>query len=355
MPRMTGTTIAEAWAGGRNNFNLIRLVAAWMVIYGHAWAITGTAGGDAIARLTHIKFAGAVAVDMFFVISGFLIAASLQRNTVRAYLVGRALRILPALVACVALTVFVLGPLVTTAADYWRNPETWRYLWVNSSLWSTTFDLPGVFQTHPYTAVNGSLWTLRIEARLYLALLVASLLGLLLPRRYTPLWALALVGAYTVVLWKHPLPENLISAAWCVAFFITGTAAWVNRDRIRLSPWLLLALVALAALGRGQPWFHLPYFALLAYGTLYLALKPRLPLIRRNDLSYGLYLYGWPAAQLVQGASPGGPLHNTAWATVLALAAAAASWFLVERPALRLKKRLVAPPPAASPANVTAG
>ena len=76
MPRMTGTTIAEAWAGGRNNFNLIRLVAAWMVIYGHAWAITGTAGGDAIARLTHIKFAGAVAVDMFFVISGFLIAAT---------------------------------------------------------------------------------------------------------------------------------------------------------------------------------------------------------------------------------------------------------------------------------------
>ena len=45
--------------------------------------------------------AGAVAVDLFFVISGFLIAASLQRNSVRNYLQARALRILPALVTCV--------------------------------------------------------------------------------------------------------------------------------------------------------------------------------------------------------------------------------------------------------------
>ena len=80
------------------------------MIYGHAWAITGTPGGDLLARATQVKFAGAIAVDMFFVISGFLIAASLQRNTVRGYLASRALRILPALVVCVALTVFVLGP-----------------------------------------------------------------------------------------------------------------------------------------------------------------------------------------------------------------------------------------------------
>ena len=59
----------------------------------------------------------------------------------------------------------------------------------------------------------------------------------------------------------------------------------------------------------------------------------------------GLYLYGWPSAQLVQQFAPGGPLHNMAWATLLALALAAASWFLVERPALRLKRRLVTPKP----------
>lgn len=188
---MKAPTIAEAWASGRNNFNALRLVAAWMVIYGHAWAITGTAGQDVITWLTQFKFAGAVAVDLFFVISGFLIAASLQRNSVRNYLQARALRILPALVTCVALSVFVLGPLLTTARDYWHSPQTWRYLLLNASLWSTTHTLPGVFEHLPYTAVNGSLWTLPGEARLYLALLVASLCGVLTPPRYTPLWALS--------------------------------------------------------------------------------------------------------------------------------------------------------------------
>ena len=346
---MKHQTIAEAWATGRNNFNLIRLVAAWMVIYGHAWAITGSGGGDLVTQLTRFKFAGGVAVDMFFVISGFLIAASLERNDWRGYLISRGLRILPALVVCVVLSVFVLGPLMTTAPDYWRHPDTWRYLWVNGSLWSNSYFLPGVFETLPNHAINGSLWTLPIEARLYLALLVASVLGVLTARRYTILWAVALASAYALAVWRHPLPDHLMNYTWCTAFFITGTLCWVNRRRIPLDGWLLLGLLGFAALGRGSTWFHLPYFAVVAYGTLFLALRPKLPLIRHADLSYGLYLYGWPAGQLVQTFSPGSALHNVLWTTLLALTFAVASWFLVERPALQLKKRFVARAPDASP------
>ncbi len=84
MIRLRYAALADAWASGRNNFNLIRLFAAWLVIYGHAWAITGSAGGDLVAQLTRFKFAGGVAVDVFFFISGFLIAASLERNDTRS-------------------------------------------------------------------------------------------------------------------------------------------------------------------------------------------------------------------------------------------------------------------------------
>lgn len=341
---MRSIALADAWSSGRNNFNLIRLFAAWLVIYGHAWAITGSAGGDLVTHLTRFKFAGGVAVDVFFFISGFLIAASLARNDVRSYLASRALRILPALVVCVALSVFVLGPLLTTADDYWRDPMTWDYLWANSSLWASRYTLPGVFQALPQQAVNGSLWTLPIEARLYLALLVASLLGVLTARRYTPLWAIAMAAAYAFAAWRNPLPEWLANYVWCTAFFITGTLCWLHRERIRLGAWPLVALLGIALLARGTPWFHLPYFAITCYGTLWLAFVPTLPRIREHDLSYGLYLYGWPSAQLVQQFSPGGPLHNTLWATLLAGALATASWFLVERPALRLKRRSVAKP-----------
>ena len=346
---MKRVSIADAWSGGRNNFNLIRLFAAWLVIYGHAWAITGSSGGDLVTWLTQFKFAGGVAVDMFFVISGFLIAASLERNSVRGYLVSRGLRILPALLVCVALSVCVLGPLMTTASDYWRHPDTWRYLWVNGSLWSNAYFLPGVFETLPNHAVNGSLWTLPIEARLYIALLIAGMFGLLVPRRYNALWLLALAAAYAFAVWRHPLPDHLANYAWCTAFFITGTLCWVNRSRILLDPWILLGLLGFAALGRGSDWFHLPYFAVVLYGTLFLALRARLPIIRHTDLSYGLYLYGWPAGQLVQSFSPGSALHNVLWTTLLAAVLATGSWFLVERPALHLKKRFVARAPEASP------
>lgn len=337
----TTTTLGDAWATGRNNFNLIRLLAAWLVIHGHAWAITGSAGGDIVARLTGIKFAGALAVDMFFVISGFLIAASLQRNGVRDYLLARALRILPALAVCVGLSVLVLGPLLTTSPDYWRNPVTWDYLWVNASLWSSRYFLPGVFASLPNPAINGSLWTLPIEARLYLALLGASLLGMLTPRHYLPAWLLAMAAACAFALLRQPLPEHLANYTWCTAFFITGTLLWLLRDRVQLSPWPLLGLLAAATATRGSQAFVPVYFLLVCYGTLWLAMVPALPRIRETDLSYGLYLYGWPAAQLVQTLAPGGPWHNTLWTTVLAGSLAAASWFMIERPALRWKRRLL--------------
>jgi peptidoglycan/LPS O-acetylase OafA/YrhL len=354
--RWTAPTLAEAWDGGRNNFNLMRLVAAWLVIYGHARAITKAGGQDLITWLTQFKFAGGVAVDIFFVVSGFLIAASLQRNDIRSYLASRGLRIVPGLAVCVALSAFVLGPLLTTSADYWHRPEVWRYFWINASLKSSEFFLPGVFETLPDPAVNGSLWSLPIEARLYLALMGAGLAGLLTTRRYTPLWLLTMACGYAWARWNAPLPDTLSNYAWCTAFFITGTALWVNRARVRLSWWIVAGLLLAAALARGGPWFHLPYFVLLCYGTVFVAFVPRLPMIRHTDLSYGMYLYGWPSQQLVeQFIAPGGtPLQNTAWATALALSLAAASWFLVERPALRLKKRFGTRTPAASPASAAA-
>jgi peptidoglycan/LPS O-acetylase OafA/YrhL len=347
---MTPPSIAEAWAGRRNNFNLMRLVAAWMVIYGHAHAVTGIAGSDGIAWLTQLRGAGAVAVDMFFIVSGFLIAASLERNSVRGYLVSRGLRILPALVVCVALTTFVLGPLLTTAADYWRQQRTWEYLLVNASLLLSRFHLPGVFEGHPLDVVNGSLWTLPNEAKLYLLVMLAWLLGLLAPRRYTPLWALAMLAGYALAWHYWPLPDHIQKYAECTAFFITGTLLWVNRARIPLSGWAVLALTVAFAATRGTGWSHLPYFGLLTYGTLWLGLCVRLPMIRHTDLSYGLYLYGWPAQQLAWMLPAGKTIAgNIAIATVIALACAVLSWVLVERPAVRLKKRFVARGPGASP------
>lgn len=339
-------TLADLWSTGRNHFNLIRLVAAWLVIWSHAWAITGTAGNDHFARLTLSKSAGAFAVDVFFAISGFLVAASCERNGWREFLLARALRIYPALIVCVTLTVCVLGPLLTTAADYWRDGATWRYLWANATLWRAEFWLPGVFETLPRTAANGSLWTLPIEGRLYLALLAASALGMLRPWRYLPAWALAIAGAAAFAWLRAPLQEHLAYLLWVTAFFITGTLLWTWRARVRLSWWPLLPLLGLAAVSRGSVWFVPVYFALVVHGTFCLAFLPRLPRIERTDLSYGLYLYGWPMQQVAMLLGATTVLTNTLAASALAFVCAALSWFVVERPALGWKRRLLARRPA---------
>ena len=336
-------TLAQAAAQPRNNFNLIRLFAAWLVIYGHAYPITTTEGPDVVQWLTGLRFAGALAVDVFFMASGLLIAASLERNRLPSFLVARALRILPALWVCVALMVFVLGPLVTTAPDYFSNPETWDYFRRNMSLLrNMAHFLPGVFDALPYPrAVNGSLWSLPIEAKCYLLMAGTGLLGLRKRWRFTAV--VAVLVAWAVATAQLPLPDRTERMAWCVSFFLAGALAWAHRDALRLhwAPLVVLVVVGtvLDRLGMERSYAVL-YFVALAYGTLWLAYVPTLPVIRHHDLSYGVYLYGWPSQQLVMYFAPGtGVLGNVLGATALALAMAALSWFLVEAPALRLKSR----------------
>jgi len=333
-------TIEAAWAGGANHFNLIRLVAAWLVIYSHAWAITGTPGSDLVGHATGFRSAGALAVDVFFLVSGFLVAASLARNDARAFLRARALRIFPALWACLLLTVLVVGPLLTVDPGYWADARTWRYLWANASLWRAEFWLPGVFEALPRTAVNGSLWTLPIEGRLYLALLVAGIAGMLAPRRYPVAWALAIAGAGAYA-WRYsPLPEHIQYLFWVTSFFITGTLLWVLRARVVLDGRIALALLVVGLLDAGGgPHGTAAYFAAVAYGTFWLAFRPGRDRLRGVDLSYGLYLYGWPAQQVALLLGATSVVANVVLASVLALACAAASWFAIERPALALKHR----------------
>lgn len=332
-------TLGQAWERGHNHFHALRLFAAWLVIWSHAYAITGRPNDEPFAHLTMAKSAGALAVDVFFVVSGFLVAASVQRHAWPRFLLARALRIYPALLVCIVLTVFVLGPLLTTHAGYWTDARTWQYLLGNATLWRAEFWLPGVFEGLPRDAVNGSLWTLPIEVRLYLALLVAALVGMLRPRRYLAAWALAIAGAAAYALRAGPLPEHLAYLAWAAAFFITGTLLWLWRDRIRLSWWACAGLLAAAVALRGSTAFAAAYFALVAYGTFCVAFRARLPAIRRTDLSYGVYLYGWPMQQLALLAGATTVWANTLVATALALGCAAVSWFLVERPALAWVRR----------------
>jgi len=345
----TFRTLADGAAQRDNNFNLMRLFAAWLVIYGHSYAVTASSDQDLVTRVVQFRFSGAIAVDMFFLISGFLIAASFERHRLRDYLAARALRIFPALIVCVSLSVFVMGALLTTSPDYWHSSQTWKYLLRNITLDKAQFFLPGVFEDLPNKAVNGSIWSLPVEFRLYLLLAALGLARLLRGWRYNTLVALGVVAGAMLIDFDA-LPPWKSANLWCLTFFAAGIFAWVNRARIPLAWPLLVVFLGVAAAMRGTSYQYIAYFVALSYTTFFIAYVPKLPQIRHHDISYGVYLYGWPSQQLVLHFAPdSSPLSVTFWATLLAGALAVLSWRYVERPALGLKRRLGRKPPAAAP------
>lgn len=335
------STLGALFAAGANNFNLIRLLAALAVIYGHAGVVVGSLQPDVFLRLVGYKFIGGVAVDVFFVLSGFLIAASAQSGQgVRYFVASRVLRIYPALLVCVVLSIVVLGTFYADGFD-WLSASTWRYFWVNGSALNTEYFLPGVFAGRPDKAVNGSLWSIPVEVRMYVAVLVLHVLGVLARRAVFN--ALFLAGALLVFFQPAAFDPWLLhpSHLHMVGMFGLGVFYWVNRDSIAINTWVLLLLLFAAACVHGTPKFGYAYAMVLPYALWCAAFAPGLLWFNRvGDYSYGVYLYGWPVQQCLAASWPSmTALQNTAAAGAVALGLGVLSWRLVEQPSLRLKKR----------------
>ncbi len=336
-----------ALAHGRaNNFQLIRLAAATAVVLFHSYALTDHWTDEPLwQRVPEFNF-GALGVACFFVISGFLVTQSwLARARVVPFVAARVLRIYPALVAAVALSV-VLGGLSSTLdwRSFLAHPQTLDYVLHVTPAWEIRHRLPGAFPTNPIPHdVNGSLWTLPIELRLYVAVLLAGVAGLLARRvaLFATLWL-----ALAVYLWHpalFPLPPFVKVTADLVLLFALGALAYVWRAVIPVSPViaataLLLVVVNPLDLARGAL-----FAPLLAYVVLVVAYHPRLvwPAFNRvGDYSYGVYVYSFPIQQTLVQRIPGiDPVPLFAAGLALTLVVAVLSWHCLERPALGLKSR----------------
>ncbi len=343
----------------RNNFDALRLIAAGAVLFSHSFLLSqGRQDNEPLMRLTGGQSVlGVVGVFVFFVLSGFLVTQSFEttRSPLR-FVVKRALRIYPGYVVCLLLCTLALGPLATALPlrDYLASAGTWDFLLSNLALNVEHNGLPGVRFTGFAVGdiVDGPLWSLPCEIVMYLLVLALGVLRLLRLAVLLPLLALGLA-----CLWLDTAQSAYFigSVGWLLGFFVAGMILYKLR-RTRLFD-RRLALAALAGLMASVP-LHL--FILLfplvgAYLVLYLTLEPRLPVIpaaRFGDLSYGLYIYGWPVQQTLLYASGGGLAWWQLFPLALVLSAGIAwlSWHLVEKPALRLKPRDAALASAGIPA-----
>jgi peptidoglycan/LPS O-acetylase OafA/YrhL len=347
---IAGRTLADCLDRGRDNFLVLRLVAALLVVLGHSYLIVG--GGvhvdEPLHRILPRTYSHLAGVAMFFAISGFLITLSFERkpDLVR-FVRARVLRLWPALVVVVALWAFVLGPMLTTLspAEYFGAGDdhgtAYRYFWSNISLFRVWPWLPGLFESNPIARyVNGSLWTIPWEATMYVAVALAGVLRLL---RF-PWLASAVIVALVVALVVWPIYSSDAAATGklplgyeLAACFGSGSIACLLRRYVPVSTGVMLLLAVVALAGRDT----LLIWPAILYFVFWFAYVPRLPAMPRElDLSYGTYLWAFPVQQtVVQLAGVQSPLGLFAIVTPIVLAIAAASWFLVERPALRLKQR----------------
>ena len=343
--------LSEYAVGRDNNFNLIRLAAALSVIFSHSVAVLGLPSRREFF-FDHLGLSLAeMAVDVFFVTSGFLVAGSLvKRGDVIAYLWARALRIYPAMWAMLILTVFVLAPALTTLplADYLTAPKTHDYFVKCATLiGGVRYSLPGVFETAPlHGEFNGSLWTLPIELRLYcylaagwLALAVAPAIRL----RALSVGAPVAAAAFLALILRGRLFGAPFNAADTRIFmFLYGTTLYLWRDRIPMSPRLLIAaLGGLLLASVNKQAFFVVYVFCLAPLVLHLAYLPKGRIRAFNDwgdCSYGVYIYAFPIQQTLAFLFPGMALIvMIALSSAITLGVAALSWTLIERRALALK------------------
>lgn len=145
--------------GRDNNFNLIRFIASLSVLITHSFALAlGTPGAEPFRKSLGMTI-GEISVDVFFITSGFLVTASLlyRKNTIE-FIWARFLRIFPALLVMLLLTVLVVGPVFTTLplSNYLTHKDTFRYFAKCLTLFfGVEYTLPGVFNQNALMAHFG--------------------------------------------------------------------------------------------------------------------------------------------------------------------------------------------------------
>lgn len=333
----------------RNRFDDLRIFAAMLVIISHSWPLFGHNGSEPIRRLTGHLSGGEVAVMIFFVISGFLVYRSAERSTWQRFILSRGLRIVPGATVCALICVFVVGASVTTLplVEYFSDLKTWEFL-KNSVPFKVQYRLPGVFEGLPHArAVNGSLWTLPKELGLYV---VCGLIVFVVRRRIVVLAWLVASGLLLV-----SVHDSLVESRWYwfVLFgwyFFFGAALYIWRSFVPVSGVLALGALIVVLVSMGQPIFPVVLAVTLPYLVIYTAFAGtgRERFLRFPDISYGVYIYGFPIQQLVVMNFGGQMSFEFMMVASLAAAAVAGSlsWYGVEKPALTLKKHLSRAKPA---------
>lgn len=289
-----------------NNFDLIRLLAALIVVIAHTADIAHYATFEFLSA----TFNSRLAVDVFFIISGFLIYRSFENsNSLVTYFQKRAKRILPAYVAVIVISAVALAFISDLSWSKYFNAEFFKYIFFNlATLNFLQPNLPGVFTNQEFQAVNMSLWTIKVEIMFYLAVpLIAYVLGktnkawgMFAIYLSSILYSTAVVALFgsaesgIALQLEQQLPGQL-------AFFISGAFLYCFYTELQQNKIAALAIATLIiAVHNFATQIYFAYPIALAVLTIYFCLMFRYlgNFGKHGDFSYGMYIWHFPILQV---------------------------------------------------------
>ena len=348
----------------RNSFDLIRLIAATQVAICHSIEFMSPQYTHAVWFRLLESIPG---VPIFFFISGFLISRSFEQNSdVRDYALNRGLRIFPALHVCVLLNI-----LAVAATGYFASVQVGFVdvlLLYLAKVSIFQFYNPDFMRGFGDGVLNGSLWTICVELQFYI--LIPFLYGVIqrLPKEWVNVFLVLTVAVFIglnrlvyisfaeysdTVVWK------LIRVSFVPWFymFLTGVLfqrnfEYLNKALSRVNPVLLLVLVlgyvfwmrmsGFSVDNRIGPLLYFPLIVLV-FRLSFSPLSTVSRLLRKNDVSYGMYIYHMPIANTLIYYGWTGELLFPLFVVVCSMLVAVCSWFGIEKVFLGMKRRPLNP------------
>jgi peptidoglycan/LPS O-acetylase OafA/YrhL len=324
-----------------NNFNPIRIWLSLSVLFFHVHELSQQ---TALGFLNKI-FNGGRAVDAFFIISGYLIIKSYERSrSDKEYFIKRIKRIYPAYLTIILLCA-ILGFLVSRypVQDYFRSADLYKYVLANLVFLNFIHPtLPGVFENNFFHVVNGSLWSLKVEVGYYLLvpLIVYLKSKIKFPILYGSLFLLSVLYFFGMMHLYHTTHREIFlvlsrQTPGELLFFIIGATVAEIDNRPQFRKWISrLGIPAVFALF--LPLGIVAGAIIQALVIFFLAFSvPALNYrFKREDLSYGLYIYHFPVIQtlIYLGWFDRSPLCGLLASLLITTVLAALSWVFIEKP-----------------------
>jgi peptidoglycan/LPS O-acetylase OafA/YrhL len=332
------------------NFNLVRIILALMVILGHSYDIflgAGVLESDPIWMITKFTYAGHAAVLLFFFLSGFLVNASVKKNSPLIFVLHRLIRVYPAFIINVLFSI-VLGYILTTSegSTYCRSAFTYlgNLLLLPGSM---SFEISGVFSENKLKLFNVVIWTLPYEIICYSLLLTTSIL---LNVRNAVCKLFLIVGwlYFSFVNYDFFKGQFLGGNVELVCFFIAGcileqVSVYININKKQIFALTFVVASSFLCLRNiiNEAWilFYLSFYLFMILLFCCIAISFNLRWTSENDISYGIYIYGFIIQQVFASKFPTmSPIESLMPTVVVTGLLALLSWRCIELRALNLVK-----------------